>query len=83
MKEKFIKIWRKKDHPVTILLTYLLIFLFLMIIQPILNYFFNFGGDDSTHFVSVLIVTMLTTLFIIKRYRDKVADKKILDDYDN
>jgi Na+/melibiose symporter-like transporter len=80
MKEKLMKIWKKKDHPITIIITYLLIFVFLMIIQPILDYYFQFGGDDFTHFISVLIVSSLTTLFIVKRYRDKVDDKVIYED---
>ena len=74
------KIWKKKDHPITIIITYLLIFVFLMIIQPILDYYFQFGVDDFTHFISVLIVSSLTTLFIVKRYRDKVDDKVIYED---
>lgn len=80
MKEKLVKIWKKKDHPITILINYLLIFTFLMIIQPILNHYFGFGGNEITHFISILIVTTITTLFIVKRYRDKVDDKVIIED---
>jgi len=80
MNEKLMKIWKKKDHPITIFITYILIFSFLMIIQPILNYYLQFGGDNFTHFISILIVTSLTSLFIIKRYRDKVDDKVIYED---
>ena len=80
MNEKLMKIWKMKDHPITIFITYILIFSFLMIIQPILNYYLQFGGDNFTHFISILIVTSLTSLFIIKRYRDKVDDKVIYED---
>ena len=80
MKNKLFKIWRKKDHPITIVVTYLLIFLLLMIIQPILDYFFNFGGDESAHFLSILIVSTISTLLLVKRYRDKVEDKRIIED---
>ncbi len=80
MKNKLFKIWRKKDHPVTIIVNYLLIFILLMILQPILDYFFEFGGNEAAHFLSILVVSTITTLFIVKRYRDKVEDKIIIED---
>lgn len=80
MKNKLFKIWRKKDHPVTIIVNYLLIFILLMILQPILDYFFEFGGNEAAHFLSILVVSTITTLFIVKIYRDKVEDKIIIED---
>jgi hypothetical protein len=80
MKSKLYKIWRKKDHPISIAVTYLLIFTFLMILQPILDYYFNFGGDEAAHFLSILIVSTITTLLIVKIYRDRVEDKKIVEE---
>lgn len=80
MKEKIFKIWKKKDHPFTIIINYFLIFGFLYLIQPIANYLFKFEGDNGTHFISILLVTTLTSLFIIKRYRDKVDDKVIYEE---
>lgn len=80
MKEKIIKLWKKKDHPITIMVNYILIFVFLMVVQPILNHYLEFGGNELTHFISILIVTSITSLFIVKRYRDKVDDKIIIEE---
>ena len=80
MKEKLFKIWRKKDHPITIVIVYWLIFSFLTLVQPLLDYIFKFDGNSESHFIAILIVSTITTLFIVKRYRDKVDDKVIYEE---